>query len=113
MTPTTAAPSAPTASASIPTTTERAAAGRCGNARSPPISAGPCRAPARPWSCGAVEGGCNDADQGRLSRNELEPRRPRWREPRLLQALRRAQLPPAGLRGLQAAALSADHRLPL
>ena len=25
-------------------------------ARSPPTSAGPCRAPARPWSCGAVEG---------------------------------------------------------
>ena len=67
-------------------------------ARSPPTSAGPCRAPARPWSCGAVEGGGNDhADPRRdYLGMSLSRRRSRQREPRLLQALRRARLPPAG-----------------
>ena len=52
-------------------------------------------------------------DQGRLSRNAAQPRRSRRREPRLLQALRRARFPSAAVRSLQSAALSADHGLSL
>ena len=62
-----------------------------------PISAGPCRAPARPWSCGAAEqGGHEHADPGAISGNAAQPRRSRGREPRLLQALRGARFPSAG-----------------
>ena len=43
----------------------------------------------------------------------LEHRRSRRREPRLFQALRGARFPPAAMRGLQPAALSADHGLPV
>ena len=50
-------PVGPGVSASTPTTTAKAAAGRSSAARCPPTSAGPRRASVRPWSCGAVERG--------------------------------------------------------
>src|SRR5260370_40878629 len=100
------------ASASTPTTTARAAAGKSGRASSPPTWAGRTPAPARPWSCGATEKrGQYDGNSSHLSRHAARHQRSRCREPGVLQALRPARLPFAEMRRLRPAALPADHGL--
>src|SRR6516225_5306614 len=107
------APLVPTANANTLTITAKAVAARSGMSRSAPISAGPTRRRLRRWSCGAAEEEKDNAYPRRISGHGAHCRRSRRREHGIFPPLRRARFPPASLRAMRPAALSANHRLPL